>query len=115
MDLNFRSALATHGASLITHIGLVDSTGTELASTPYSRLAAGLSVDDDSINLDGDHVFDVDDGDEVAGWRAYDASTAGTNYGGHDFDPEDVVTFSNPGTFTLEGGALTGIDINAAS
>lgn len=39
MNETYRNAIATHGASLITHIGLVNGSGVELSGGSYARKA----------------------------------------------------------------------------
>lgn len=87
--------------TVITHIGLVDETGTELTggSPAYAHQAvtftdAGAGIIRPNANLD----FDIPAGDTVAGWRGYSASSGGTDYGGSDLDPEAYVS---QGVYTL--------------
>jgi hypothetical protein len=111
MTTAYLDAIRDHGQTLITHIGLVNSAGVELSSAGYARQAVTWTDDAGSVSRPtADLVFDTEAGDEVAGWRGYSASTAGTNYGGADFT---AVTFANPGTFTLLA-ASTSIDHNAS-
>lgn len=96
MNAAYRDSIAAHGAGLISHIGIVDSQGTQVGDRqPVSWTAAT----DGTIRPDADLVFDVAEGDVVAGWRGWSAATGGTGYGGADFA---AVTFANPGTFTLD-------------
>jgi hypothetical protein len=108
MNTAYLDFIAAAGAAEITHIGLVDDTGTELTggSPAYARKAvtwtasvAGL------IRPNADHEFDVPAGASVAEWRGYNALTAGDDYEGEDVDLED---FTNQGTYTLLA-ASTGI------
>lgn len=111
MNTTYLNAVADHGGSLITHVGLVDSGGTELASASYSRQAVTwTAASDGDINPTADLVFDMTAGDEVSGWRGYSASTAGTDYGGADLT---TVNFNNDGTYTLLA-ASTSIDHDSA-
>lgn len=87
--------------TVITHIGLVDETDTELAggSPAYARQAVtfvdgGAGIIRPSVNLD----FDIPAGDTVAGWRGYSALTVGTDYGGQDLSPEAYIS---QGVYTL--------------
>ena len=96
MDQTYRDAIADHGATLISHIGIVDGQGTQVGDRLQVTWTA---ASDGTVRPDDDLVFDVDDGDEVAGWRGWSAATGGTGYGGADFA---AVTFTNPGTFTLD-------------
>lgn len=99
------------GQAAITHIGLVNGSGTELSSAGYARKAVTWTDVASSVSKpSGDLVFDVKSGDVVAGWVGYSASTAGTNYGGATLT---TATFSNDGTYTLLA-ASTSIDHNAA-
>jgi hypothetical protein len=101
MTEGYRNAIATSGGALITHIGLVDETGTELSggSPAYARktvtwttAAAGI------IRPDANLVFDIPAGKIVAGWRGFTALGGGTNYGGPNLTQE---TFVAQGTYTL--------------
>lgn len=98
MNQAFFNALATHGASLITHIGLVNSGGTEISGGSYARKpvtwTGAASVKSPSADL----VFDIPAGANVAGWRGYSALTGGTDYEGAALTG---VSFSNAGTYTL--------------
>lgn len=107
---NYLNSTADSGASLITHVGLVDAGGVEVASAGYARqavswtaAAAGL------VRPTADAVFNMTAGDVVAGWRGFSALTAGTNYGGAALTS---VTFGNDGTYTLQA-ANTAIDHDA--
>ena len=85
MTSGYRNAIANHGASLITHIGLVDGAGTELTggSPAYARLAVTWTgAADGVIRPNADLTFNVPGGKTVGGWRGFSALTAGTNYGG---------------------------------
>lgn len=98
MNTAFFTALATHGAGLITHIGLVDAGGTELASAGYARQAVTWTGAGATKSPSADLVFDMTTGDVVAGWRGYSASSGGTDYGGATVTTR---TYSNDGTYTL--------------
>jgi hypothetical protein len=98
MNAAFFNALASHGASIATHIGLFNASGVELSGGGYARLpvtwtGAG-NVKSPSANL----VFTTEAADEVAEWRAFSALTGGTDYGGAVVPTK---TYSNPGTYTL--------------
>lgn len=108
MNSTYLNSIADDGGALITHIGLVDETGTELSggSPAYARqavtwtaAAGGLIRPDASLD------FDIPAGDTVAGWRGFSALSAGTNYGGEDLSPE---TFISQGSYRLLA-AQTGI------
>lgn len=112
MLTNYLNSIADDGGALITHIGLVDETGTELSggSPAYARQAvtwdaavAGLISPD--VSLD----FDIPPGDTVAGWRGYSALTVGTDFGGEDLSPE---SFISQGSYRLLA-SLTGIQHTA--
>jgi hypothetical protein len=85
MSEEYKNAIADYGASLITHIGLVDESGTELSGTGYARKAVTWTdAEDGVIRPTADITFDIPAGATVAGWRGFSASTEGTNYGGGD-------------------------------
>jgi hypothetical protein len=115
MNTDYENAVGDAGGALITHIGLVDDTGSEISGGSYSRLAvtwtsAGSGGDaDGTIRPTADLTFDVPAGVTVAEWRGYSASSGGTDYGGASFTNE---TFSNAGSFTLEA-ANTAINHDA--
>ena len=99
MNATYRNAIAEHGGSLITHIALVDGVGAEISGGTYARQAVTwASATDGTIRPSADLTFDIPADTTVAGWRAYDALTAGTEYGGEDLTPE---TFANQGEYTL--------------
>ena len=82
MTEGYLNAIATAGGALITHIGLVDETGTEVVDGTYARLpitwtAAAVGT----IRPTADLTFSVPAG-TVGGWRGYSALTVGTDYGG---------------------------------
>lgn len=84
MTEGYRNAIANHGASLITHIGLVDENGTELTggSPAYARLAVTwTTASAGTIRPNADLTFNVP-AVTVGGWRGFSALTEGTNYGG---------------------------------
>jgi hypothetical protein len=105
----FFTALAAEGASLITHIGLVDDSGTELSSAGYERQAVTWAGAAATKSPSADLVFDCADGDVVAGWRGYSAATGGTDYGGAALTQ---VTFGTDGTYTLLA-ASTNFEVKA--
>ena len=111
MNESYQNAIQNHGATLLTHIGLVNGSGTEISGGSYARkavswTAAAAGLIRPTANL----VFDIPAGATVAGWRAFTASTGGTNHGGGALTS---ATYSNAGTYTLTA-ASTGIDINNA-
>ncbi len=108
MNATYRNAIADHGGSLITHIGLVDETGTELSGgdPAYARQAVSwTSASDGTIRPDADLTFNVPASTTVGGWRGYSASTGGTDYGGADLTQE---TYEGQGEYKLLA-ASTGI------
>ena len=108
MEEVYRNAIADHGASLITHIGLVDELGTELTGgdPAYARQAVTwTSASGGTIRPNADLTFDVPADTTVAGWRGYSALTEGTNYGGKALTNE---TFASQGEYKLLA-ASTGI------
>lgn len=101
MTVGYRNLIATAGGVAITHIGLVDETGTEITGgTPaYARqavtwAAAALGV----IRPDGDLTFNIPAGVTVGGWVGFTALTGGTNYGGQTLTQED---FAGQGQYKL--------------
>jgi len=110
MDTNYLNAIALHGAGLISHIGLVNGSGTEISGGTYARQAVTWDDTDGLIRPDADLVFDIPEGSTVAGWRGYSASSGGTNYGGAALTSQE---FSIDGTYTLQASG-TGINHQAA-
>lgn len=111
MTEGYRNALATHGASLITHIGLVNGSGTELSGGSYARKAVTWgTASGGTVRPTADLTFNVPAGATVAGWRGFSAASGGTNYGGADLTQE---TYTNAGEYKLLA-ASTGIS-HAAS
>jgi len=111
MNESYRNAIATHGASIVTHIGLVNGSGTELTGGGYARLAVTWdTASGGAIAPTGNLVFDIPSGATVAGWRGFTALTDGTNHGGAALTSAE---FTNPGTYTLLA-ASTAINHNAA-
>lgn len=99
MTENYRNAIATYGASLITHIGLVNASGIELSGGRYTRQpVTWLAASNGTIRPNVDLMFDVNAGTTVAGWRAYTALSGGTDYGGGDLTTE---TFAENGAYKL--------------
>jgi len=112
MEDAYLNGIASAGAALITHIGLVDDTDTELTGGGYARQAvAWTSPSGGLIRPNADLVFTIPSGVTVAGWRGYSASTAGTNYGGKDLTAQP---FATAGEYTLLA-ASTSIDHNNAA
>ena len=112
MNATYRNALRTEGKTLITHIGLIDNTDTELTGgTPaYARKAVTWADGTDGVMRPNTNIeFDVP-ASTVKGWRGYSALTAGTDYGGADFASAE--TFAAQGTLTLLA-ATSGVLHNA--
>lgn len=102
MNSDYLNAIGNHGASLITHIALIDGNGDELSGGSYERQpVTWTSASGGNIAFDADVVFTVPGGSTVAGWRGFSAATGGTNYGGPDLVEE---TFSSEGQYTLSAG-----------
>jgi hypothetical protein len=111
MNAAYLNALRTHGASLITHIALVDAGGTELTGGSYARQAVTWATPATGlIRPNADLVFPVPAGAVVAAWRGYSASTGGTSYDGEAVTQR---TYTNAGTYELLA-ASTGIQHAAA-
>jgi hypothetical protein len=97
----YRNAIATHGASIATHIGLVDDTGTELTggSPAYARKAVTwTTASDGTIAVSANLTFDIPASTNVSGWRAFSALTSGTDYGGASLTQE---TYAAQGQYVL--------------
>lgn len=110
MSTAYLNATADAGAALITHLGLVDATATELSGGTYARLpVTWTAAVDGLVRPTADKAFNVPAGASVAGWRGFSALTAGTNYGGEAVTQEN---YANAGTYTLLA-ASTSIDHNA--
>jgi len=98
MNSSYLNAIASHGASLITHIGLVDDLGAELSGGDYARQpVTWTTATNGIIRPSADLTFSVPAGATVAGWRGFSALTAGTEYGGASFETPE--TFANAGDF----------------
>lgn len=97
MSSAYLNAIASAGAALVTHFGLVDETGTELSGGSYARIANTPTASGAGWAPSADLTFNVPAG-IVGGWRAYSASTGGTDYGGQDVTEE---TFAAAGEYTL--------------
>ena len=111
MNSTYLDAIADHGATLITHIGLVNEVGAEITGGTYARQPVTWTGSGDGNNqLSTDETFNIPAGVTVGGWRGFSALTAGTNYGGADLTQE---SFANAGTYTLLA-ASTAIDHNAS-
>lgn len=96
MDQNYRNAIRTYGAGLITHIGLVNGLGTEISGGTYARQAVTWSTaTNDKAIPSSDLTFNIPAGSTVAGWRGFSALTSGTNYGG--------AALTSTGAYTADG------------
>lgn len=101
MNADYLNAVADYGGTQITHIGLVDETGTEISggSPAYARQAVTwTAASGGTIRPNADLTFNIPTGTTVGGWRGYSASTAGTDYGGADLTNE---TYASQGEYTL--------------
>lgn len=102
MNSTYRNAIADHGGDLITYIGLVDNTDTELTGgdPAYARQAVTWeSAVDGLIRPTSTLMFDIPSGSNVSGWRGYSAETGGTEYGGKAVTRED---YTGQGTYALD-------------
>lgn len=104
------TALATHIDTLVTHVGLVNAGGVELAGGGYARQPVDWVLDGTTARPSVDESFSIEAGDTVGGWRGYSALAAGTDYGGDDLPNE---TYAGAGTYTLLA-ASTGYPVTAA-
>ena len=109
MDNSYLEAIATAGKALITHIALLDSGGAEVGDA-RKAVTWGANNGNGDFLMDGDLVFSMTSGDDVASWSGYSALTNGTKYGGAALTP---VTYANDGTYKLDA-ATTGIAHNAS-
>ena len=112
MTTAYLNAIADNG-NPITHIGLVDETGTEITGgdPAYARQPVSFTAaSDGDINLAADLTFDIPASTTVGGWRGYSALTDGTDFGGQSLTNE---SFAGQGEYTLLA-AQTGINHNAA-
>lgn len=100
MGTTYKNAIADYGATLIPYLGLVDSGGTELTGgdPAYARIAAAwASASSGIIRPASDLTFNVPAG-SVGAWRAYTASSGGSDYGGASLTIE---TYAAQGTYKL--------------
>lgn len=111
MTEGYRNAIATHGASLVKYIGLVNDQGTELSGGGYARKqvywsdpVGGVIRPYANAAKTEDLEFDVPAG-KVGGWRGFSAATGGTNYGG---ESVTVETYAAQGEYRLKA-SLTAI------
>jgi hypothetical protein len=104
MNNTYLEAIATAGKALITHIGLLDGDGDPVGDA-RKAVTWGANDGDGDFLMDGNLVFNMTAGQDVASWCGYSALVAGTSYGGAALTP---VSFGNNGTYTLLA-ASTGI------
>ena len=97
MNEAFATALAAHGAGLITHIGLFAS-GTEISGSGYARQAVTWSGAGSVKSPNANIVFTGPASTAVDEWRGFTASTGGTDYGGATMTGTG---FDSGGSFTL--------------
>lgn len=110
MNTAYLDLIAAAGAGAISHIGLVDGTGVEIAGGTYARQAVSWTTPaSGDVSPTVDLTFDIPAGVTVGGWQGYSALTAGTAYGVVGLTNE---TFADAGTYTLLA-AQTGINHNA--
>ena len=99
MATSYLNAIATAGAAAITHIGLVNASGTELSGGSYARKAVTWAAPSNgTVRPSADLTFDVPAGATVAGWRGFTALTSGTNHGGADLTAE---VYAGAGQYVL--------------
>ena len=99
MNAAYRNALAAYGAGLARYIGLVDAAGRELSGSGYARRQVTWSAPvDGTVRPTEDLIFTIPGQSTVAGWRAYDAKTGGSSYGGHSLPAE---SFNGAGEYRL--------------
>ena len=109
MNATYRNAIADHGGTLITHIGLVDETGTEITGgdPAYARQpVTWTAAADGLIRPTADLTFNIPAGVTVGAWRGYSALTDGIDYDGANLTNE---AFASQGEYTLLA-ASSGID-----
>jgi hypothetical protein len=111
MSAAYLAAVTAAGAAEVTHIGLVDETGTELAGGTYARIANAPAAAGATWRPSADLDFNVPAGTTVGGWRGYDAAAAGTDWGGDDVVQE---VYAGDGTYTLVA-AETGVTHSAGA
>lgn len=107
----YLNAIADHGGTLITHIGLFNGATEITGGTPaYARKAVTWTASSSGlIRPTGDLVFDVPTGATVDNWRGFTALTGGTAYGGGALTS---TPFASQGTYTLTA-ASSGIQHTA--
>ena len=96
MNAAYRDAIGSHGATLVTHIALVDSSGVEVGDG--RKAVTWTAPSDGVISPTADIEFNMTAGEEVAAWKGFSDLTDGTDYDGAALT---VVEFGNDGTYTL--------------
>lgn len=84
MNASYRNFVRDAGQAELTHIGLFDG-GVEISggSPAYARQAVTWVDDGDGVSRpSADLTFDIPAGATVDEWRAFNAATGGTDYGG---------------------------------
>ena len=100
--VRYLDAIANHGRTVATHIGLVNELGNEITggSPAYARRAVTwLTSANGVIHPNADLDFNVPAGTTVAGIRFFSALTGGTNFGGRNMTQNEV--FTAQGIFRL--------------
>lgn len=111
MTGEYFDAIANFARSLITHIGLVDQSGAELAGAGYRRQPVTWTLSEDGqIGPTSDLLFIVPPHTTVTGWHGFSAGQNGTDYGGEALVPE---SFTLAGEYLLKASG-TGIVHRAA-
>jgi hypothetical protein len=111
MTEGFKNYLLDTGIDVITHIGLIDDTDTELTGGDPAYARKAVTWGDASggvVRPTGDLTFDVPAAGVVKGWRGFTALSGGTNYGGAALTEE---TFAGQGQYKLLA-ASTGITLS---
>jgi hypothetical protein len=89
------------GCDVITHLGLVDETDTEITggSPAYARVAVTWAAASGGVRRPtADLAFNIPASTIVGGWHGFTASSGGTDYGGDALTQE---TFVGQGQYTL--------------
>lgn len=103
--------IAAEGKASVTHISLVNGSGTEVSSREVASWT-GPTSGDGKIYLTSNIEFSITGGDTVAGWKGWSAAESGTEYVNSTFASSE--SFTADGTYTLNAGTNeTYIDHNA--
>lgn len=84
MNVTYDNALATHGATQVTFIGLLNGAGVEITggSPAYARRSVTWTAPSGGlIRPTANLTFDIPGGANVAFWNGYSAITGGTDFG----------------------------------